>query len=524
MQMIAREAARQQRLAETERRRYERDQLRQQREQVRIRAQMDKDDKYRYQIVRAAEAEERTQEIAERIESLQSVLAQTLVVDDTISFKSLLLKPVVIEFKTPPELEKSYVVPNRANFLMRVRPMTLFERIFSRTLRYETELQKAEQRYSEAVADIEAAQQVRLERLMDLRAAHDARQSKEYEEVNTRNVEVEKLDRDYGFGEPAAVLAYCTMVLERSQYPEGFPQDFRLAYVPTSKELVIDYELPTVDVVPSIAEYRYVRSKDAFEEKTRKFSEIREVYQDVVAAVALRTIHEVFEADQGGHLQVTIFNGFVRAVDPATGKDIKPYLISVRTTKDVFEAIDLSRINKRACLRNLGAQVSAQPDELQPVKPLIDFEMVDKRFVEGNDVLAELESRPNLMDLTPFEFEHLVGNLFSRMGLETRQTRSSRDGGVDVVAWDMRPLVGGKVVIQAKRYRNTVGVSAVRDLYGTMQHEGANKGILVSTSSYGVDAYEFIKGKPIELIDGGGLLYYLEHNSGMKARIIFPSE
>ena len=125
-----------------------------------------------------------------------------------------------------------------------------------------------------------------------------------------------------------------------------------------------------------------------------------------------------------------------------------------------------------------------------------------------------------MMDLTPFEFENLVSNLFGRMGLDTRQTRSSRDGGVDCIAFDTRPVLGGKVVIQAKRYSNTVGVSAVRDLYGTMMNEGANKGILVATSSYGPDAYDFAKDKPIELIDGGSLLYLLEQHD-VKARIVF---
>ena len=35
----------------------------------------------------------------------------------------------------------------------------------------------------------------------------------------------------------------------------------------------------------------------------------------------------------------------------------------------------------------------------------------------------------------------------------------------------------GKTVIQAKRYVNTVDVSAVRDLYGTVHNEGASRGI-----------------------------------------------
>jgi hypothetical protein len=39
------------------------------------------------------------------------------------------------------------------------------------------------------------------------------------------------------------------------------------------------------------------------------------------------------------------------------------------------------------------------------------------------------------------------------MGLDTRQPRASRDGGVDCIADDPRPIMAGKVVIQAKRYR-----------------------------------------------------------------------
>ena len=86
------------------------------------------------------------------------------------------------------------------------------------------------------------------------------------------------------------------------------------------------------------------------------------------------------------------------------------------------------------------------------------------------DVLSSIDQRPNLMDLTPGEFEALITNLFEKMGLANRLTQASRDGGVDCVAYDPRPIFGGKVVIQAKRYKNTVGVSAVRDLFGTMQN------------------------------------------------------
>lgn len=89
---------------------------------------------------------------------------------------------------------------------------------------------------------------------------------------------------------------------------------------------------------------------------------------------------------------------------------------------------------------------------------------------------------------------------------------------MDAVAFDPDPIRGGKIVIQAKRYTNTVGVAAVRDLYGTVMNEGATKGILVTTSDYGKDSYEFAKDKPLTLLNGSNLLALLEKH-GHQARI-----
>ncbi|HLY25370.1 MAG TPA: restriction endonuclease, partial [Aggregatilineales bacterium] len=166
--------------------------------------------------------------------------------------------------------------------------------------------------------------------------------------------------------------------------------------------------------------------------------------------------------------------------------------------------------------------VSKSPDELAPVRPVLEFNMVDPRFIEETDVLSTLDQRPNLMELNPHEFESLITNLFQKMGLETRQTQASRDGGVDCVAFDPRPIFGGKVVIQAKRYKHTVGVSAVRDLFGTMQNEGASKGILITTSGYGKASFDFANGKPMELLNGSNLLYLLSQHAGIEAKIEVP--
>jgi len=79
-------------------------------------------------------------------------------------------------------------------------------------------------------------------------------------------------------------------------------------------------------------------------------------------------------------------------------------------------------------------------------------------------------------------------------------------------------LTGGKIIVQAKRYRGTVGVSAVRELYGTMITEGAGKGILVTTSHCGIGSHEFVEDKPLTLIEGPQLVHYLQ-NHGHRVRI-----
>ncbi|MDQ3917062.1 MAG: restriction endonuclease [Acidobacteriota bacterium] len=521
----ARDAARAQRQAEANYRRQLREAERQQRNYVRLRAQQDKKARQRYLEDRIQEVEDMNAALSRRVEELCAVLSHTLAVDDTIHFDSLRIHEKFPAFTPPRELTVSPPPPQRESFLSEVRPLDWLDKLIPGSkAKHERALEEAESRYQATLREYAAAAERRKAHLDRLSAEHERARQAFLQKVQQRNAEVDEFEAAYRSGDGQAIVTYNTMVLERSEYPEGFPQEFRLAYAPESKELVIEYELPPLGVVPTALEYKYVKSRDSIDEKPRKQTEIKDIYQDVIAAVSLRTIHEVFEADQGRHIEVVTFNGFVQGVDPTTGQDVRPHLVSVRTTRDSFANLNLSRVDKRACLRNLGAQVSSRPDERVAVKPLIEFDMVDRRFVEGSDVIAELDSRPNLMDLSPFEFENLVGNLFAKMGLETKQTQSSRDGGVDVVAFDTRPILGGKVVIQAKRYRHTVGVSAVRDLFGTMINEGANKGILVTTSGYGKDAFEFVKDKPIELIDGGALLYLLENNAGVRARIIMPED
>lgn len=166
--------------------------------------------------------------------------------------------------------------------------------------------------------------------------------------------------------------------------------------------------------------------------------------------------------------------------------------------------------------------MAARNLELTPIAPIIRLNRDDRRFVDPKEIIDLMAADQNLATMDWEGFEHLCRELFEKAfassGAEVKVTQVSRDQGVDAVVFDPDVIRGGKIIIQAKRYTNTVDVSAVRDLYGAVINEGATKGILVTTSQYGPDAYGFAKNKPITLLNGRELLGLLESH-GYKFRI-----
>lgn len=467
----------------------------------------------KYLQSRLSETEQKNKELAKKEKELTDILSAAL--SKCYSFNIDSINSVKRLYnRTPPlELTKEEQKPEQEQFYSGIDKPGRLSGIFPWIKKkYQEQILIAESNYQTALDIYDQRKKQRLANLKNWIEDYD-------QKLNMERQKITALRSDYENGDPDAVVDFITLILDQSEFTPDVQRKFKAAFVPESKELVIEQELPSITVIPAELEYKYAKMKDAIETKEKKSAEIKNQYSDLLSSICLRTFHEVFQIDEASQIQIVTFNGYVKTIDLATGNDIQPYLISARATREQFQNINLLRIDKKICLRNLGAHVSQQPGEMLPVKPIVNFNMVDKRFIEQSDILDGLDTRQNLMELSPFEFENLVSNLFTKMGLETKQTRSSKDGGVDAIAYDQRPILGGKVVIQAKRYKDTVGVAAVRDLYGTMMNEGANKGILVTTSGYGPDAYEFSKDKPIELIDGGGLIYLLKQ-VGVEAKII----
>jgi len=442
-------------------------------------------------------AQQATEEAVALIEAYRNILQGTLAVNDQIDWTAMQdHRPFDVAEPILDEIRAALAVPREHPVLEKLR-------LISRRNRAELEA-AALQAYAEAMSDFTKARQ-----------AHEEHQAE-------HNAAVEAFRDAYESADADAVERCVSLVLASSALPSGLQRDCRIGYSPADKTIVIEAAVPAPSDLPTIVEHRYIASRRVVEKKRMKDKDVGSFYEDVILQLTLRTMHEVFEGDYAGHCQLVVFNGIVDAVDQATGQDYRACIVSCQADRGKFNEIDLSRVDARACFRSLKGLSGSRLIGLQPIKPIRILDTYDPRFIDADSVLDGLEANQNLMTMPWQDFEVLVRDLFNEMfsskGVDVRVTRASRDYGVDVVVFDPDPLTGGKIIVQAKRYRGTVGVSAVRELYGTMINEGAGKGILVTTSYCGAGSHEFVKDTPLTLIEGPQLVHYLQ-NHGHRVRI-----
>ena len=353
-------------------------------------------------------------EVASHREGLDGVLAATLEVDDDIDLDMLKEKPYIPPFD-PGALATGSASPVAASY----QPAAL---TFSQKLipgakgKFERALADGQARFQADTAAWQAAEHKRQAALEAAKAAYLAEVARIKAAALVQHAEVDKIKAELEQGNPESIRGYFEMVLEASAWPDGFPNKAVLAYDASSKSMAVDYMLPDWSIVPEAKGYRFVKARDVIESVPESVAKRRAVYASLIAQTALRILHEVFEADRQGHVETLALNCYVDTIDRATGGRHVPCILSVRTTGVSFRLINLAAVDPAACLRGLSAAMSPSPAELAPVRPVLELKMVDKRFIQETDVLAELDSRPNLMELTPSEFELLITNLFTQTG------------------------------------------------------------------------------------------------------------
>jgi HJR/Mrr/RecB family endonuclease len=164
-------------------------------------------------------------------------------------------------------------------------------------------------------------------------------------------------------------------------------------------------------------------------------------------------------------------------------------------TEEAVESLDLRRPISRLELQTLigthketvsGLYLAERQESTRILLPVL----IDTTEVLARRLLKEPESIYQLPSRT---FEELIAALLEDLGWNIQLTPATSDGGRDIVAVIPSEIGNLLCLVEVKRYRQDrkVGVGAVRQLYGTVTHEQASYGLLVTSSTFSREAERF---------------------------------
>jgi restriction system protein len=208
------------------------------------------------------------------------------------------------------------------------------------------------------------AEQQRLEQLAAARDAYDAECAQREQEAAAANADLDQLIADLDLHVESAVQEYVSIVLSNSVYPESFSVDHDFEFDSALRELTLKVTIPGPNSIPDVKEYKYNKAKDEIVSTTLTQKQQKDRYAAAVHAVALRTMHEIFEADRDGHINTISLAVATEEIDPATGQMVRTALVAVAADRESFTSYDLTNVVPAATLQHLNALVSKNPHGL----------------------------------------------------------------------------------------------------------------------------------------------------------------
>lgn len=375
--------------AERAQRKHEQDQVKASRAAEQDRKRLEKEARESHVLAMEAEAEERTLKVEEIYDELDSLLTSTLAVDDYVDLQSL--RPKVEHPPFPhPELESPRPSPGRAAdppepTLEEPPPPTGLSAVFGKK-KHLAAVEAARERHSDAlqrwreecdrlatthraaVAKHAREEAKRIDALVDARNSYARDCEAREREVAARNLELDKLIANLGYGTPEAVNEYVAIVLANSVYPEHFPVGHEAVFDPASAELRLEVSIPPPDAIPTAKSYKYSKAADEVICTELPQKAVKERYASIVNQVSLRSFHEVFESDRRGLIKTVALVVGTRAIDPATGRSAFVPFVIAAADRETFTSFDLSAVNPASTLERLGASVSKNPFALTPTQ------------------------------------------------------------------------------------------------------------------------------------------------------------
>lgn len=332
-------------------------------------------------------AAERNAQLDSQYEELDGILAATLDVDDFVDLEALRKVPEHPPFPRPDLLhpvpkpepiaapaEPIYAEPEPTrgigNLLRRKKHIDVIAEA-------KADFEKAHTAWQQQMADLptvrrhqddayQAVEQSRLDELAAVERAYEAECQARQAEADEANKSLETFIQNLEYDVEEAVHEYISMVLGNSVYPDFLTVDYDFTFNSVLRELTLTVLVPPPSELPSVKEFKYVATKDEITATPHTAKAQKDRYASVISQIALRTLHEVFEADRAGRIQSITLKVSVENISPATGLTNHTDLLAVATDR-TFLDFNLSKVDPSATLRHLNALVSKSPFDLVPI-------------------------------------------------------------------------------------------------------------------------------------------------------------
>lgn len=298
-------------------------------------------------------------------------------------FKDLPKEPCVEHFEPHFSLLDKVIKPlrgkaiNRAEMLYK-EAISEWKKSFDEVSSFNTALKE---QYEQKVKKYEKEVQIINERYNELEKNWAEEKNTFYNTQIKHNETIEKLKEKYFRRDPDGIIQYCRMVLNNSKYPDTFPKEFILDYNSDNKILIVEYVLPSPNELPRLKEVKYIVSTNDFKESLLSETQLLKNYDYTVYKITLRTLYELFKADKEGAIDTIIFNGFVNAIDKATGMIINNCIVSVQVNKIEFNEINLSNVDPKTCYKYLKGIGSSKLSSMIAIEPIARIDKnKDQRF------------------------------------------------------------------------------------------------------------------------------------------------
>lgn len=92
-------------------------------------------------------------------------------------------------------------------------------------------------------------------------------------------------------------------------------------------------------------------------------------------------------------------------------------------------------------------------------------------------------------------FERYLRVIFQSKGYTVKMTKKSHDYGADLII----SKNGETIAVQAKRYRNKVGIKAIQEAVASMKVYSCNRTMVITNSYYTKSALELARANQVEL-------------------------